>query len=209
MTTPDNDVGAEASAVAARLRKLVSLNEPANGGPYRGYAAEQFIATAAEAAALLEQFPALVARTSTEPMGLPQHVTPAMVGAYARRKRSSLVGFPTYAHDLAENAWQAFLSCLPTAPPTVEPAAVAVKPLEWQKYWAGTDENVCAWRAIGFGASGLTIWMDDLNWFTGTCENGKYANLDEAKAAKQADYEARIRSALVDPLNHKDPGVKS
>lgn len=39
---------------AARLRRLVSLNEPRNGGPYQGFAAEMCMDAMREAASILE-----------------------------------------------------------------------------------------------------------------------------------------------------------
>lgn len=40
--------------LAVRLRYLVSLNEPENGGPYGGYAAAEFVKAGAEAASAIE-----------------------------------------------------------------------------------------------------------------------------------------------------------
>lgn len=72
-----------------------------------------------------------------------------------------------------------------------------VKPLAWEKYWVGSRDEYKGWRATNAIGGHYTIWMDSDSWTEGTCEQGKYANLDEAKAAKQANYNARILSALV------------
>jgi len=46
-----------------RLRHLVSLDEQKNGGPYRGYAATEFVKAAVEAAARIEAAEASLALT--------------------------------------------------------------------------------------------------------------------------------------------------
>ncbi|MFG1302118.1 hypothetical protein V5F49_20220 [Xanthobacter sp. V3C-3] len=80
--------------------------------------------------------------------------------------------------------------------------AVKVKALEWEKYWAGGDDqgskSWMAWRPTNAitGSAALTIYMDGDSWTEGTCESGKFPDLDTAKQARQDDYERRILSAL-------------
>jgi len=56
----------DVAALVERLRFLVSLNEPQNGGPYQGYAAQKFIETANEAATALQSQADALAANETE-----------------------------------------------------------------------------------------------------------------------------------------------
>jgi len=49
------NVRAETQALLDRMRHLVSLNDPDHGGPYGGYAAEQFVSTMKDAIAEIER----------------------------------------------------------------------------------------------------------------------------------------------------------
>lgn len=75
--------------------------------------------------------------------------------------------------------------------------AVAVKALEWRSHAWGAEADGGRYRIEDNG----TNWTDDRYWLfvnVGLLSNhrSKFATLDEAKAAAQADYEQRIRSAL-------------
>jgi hypothetical protein len=77
-----------------------------------------------------------------------------------------------------------------------EPGAVAVKPLEWRYAPVPPCGEWLAPSAVGLycvplGRAGYTLRFRDRE------EVGDFHTLDEAKAAAQADYETRIRSALL------------
>ena len=74
-------------------------------------------------------------------------------------------------------------------------AEVAVKPVVWEKYWGGSNDDIPSWRAST--PVGLTLDVD----FAGE-RLEKHSDADPVRlAAKQAEafawYETRIRSALV------------
>ncbi len=83
------------------------------------------------------------------------------------------------------------------------PDAVKVKPLEWRdRYEKPLRENdliadsVCGQYVIRPSASnqGFRLWMPGMDYNRA----GVHLTVDSAKAAAQADYEARIRAALTD-----------
>lgn len=74
---------------------------------------------------------------------------------------------------------------------------VRVKPLEWRSHAWGCEADGGRYRIEDNG----TNWTDDRYWLfvdVGLLSNhrSKHATLDEAKAAAQAGYEARIRASL-------------
>ena len=72
-----------------------------------------------------------------------------------------------------------------------------VKPLVWE--WIGPD-----WRALDPWAESYTITMEDDGYLLiHDCliSHDVFATLDLAQAAAQADYEARIMSALLPPVS--------
>lgn len=87
------------------------------------------------------------------------------------------------------------------------PQPVAVKPLEWKTYRAdlrnGTPTEIHGFHEFG----SYTLSRNGAAWFVGSFDNmgrmrpvggiGGFKDKDTAKAAAQADYEQRIRSALV------------
>lgn len=77
------------------------------------------------------------------------------------------------------------------APPA---PAVAIKPLEWLEGWCGSDDDYPCWRAKTPFGPGISVS------FTGAKKHSDVDpdELKSALACRQADYEARIRSALVD-----------
>lgn len=86
------------------------------------------------------------------------------------------------------------------APPPIQgfsalPAGVKVKPLEWVEHWGGADDDLPSWR--GKNPLGLHVSVD----FIGKYKLDRHSDapqdeLEAAKAAAQADYSARILSAL-------------
>lgn len=79
------------------------------------------------------------------------------------------------------------------------PAQVAVKPLEWTKD-ENRDEEFPAWSAFPDDAASYRIfkaWWGMRGKWGYVCNGGFYHTEQDAKAAAQADYEARIRSALI------------
>ena len=79
--------------------------------------------------------------------------------------------------------------------PVTSGAEVAVKPVVWEKYWGGSNDDIPSWRAST--PVGLTLDVD----FAGE-RLEKHSDADPVRlAAKQAEafawYETRIRSALV------------
>lgn len=80
--------------------------------------------------------------------------------------------------------------------------AVAVKPLEWrgtEGVWLKADAGFGGvYRITEYSGMQKPFKLETHGWWSGSpC--GHYELLDEAKAAAQADYEQRIRSALVAP----------
>jgi len=72
---------------------------------------------------------------------------------------------------------------------------VEVKPLEWVEHWGGADDDLPSWR--GKNPLGLHVSVDFIGKYK--LERHSDAPQDElaaAKSAAQADYTARIMSAL-------------
>lgn len=77
-------------------------------------------------------------------------------------------------------------------------AQVAVKPLEWILD-ADRAEEFPAWSAFPHNAASYRIfkaWWGMRGKWGYVCNGGFYLTEQDAKAAAQADYEARVRSAL-------------
>ena len=80
---------------------------------------------------------------------------------------------------------------------------VAVKPLEWEQpdgpdgtAWLGHGTDMCQYY-IRFDTETASYWMPGERPLTDDDDSGEeFLSIDEAKAAAQADYEQRIRSAL-------------
>jgi hypothetical protein len=78
---------------------------------------------------------------------------------------------------------------------------VAVRPLEWRHYggsypeWRAYNSDV-KWDALIDKSKALCFGMFPL-FINGTWDGKKHDTIKAAKASAQADYEARIRSALV------------
>jgi hypothetical protein len=75
------------------------------------------------------------------------------------------------------------------APPMSE---VQVKPLEWEMFWKQDEEH----REIANPPIGDSYHVSARGWWFGLDVLNKCDGIEAAKAAAQADYEARIRSAL-------------
>jgi hypothetical protein len=105
---------------------------------------------------------------------------------------------PIKAREAVPVAWHVCEYRPLYASPQPEAYGVRVKPLEWKARWVGSNEDMRAWEPTNslISAPAFRIYMDGDDWETGTCDGGKHANLAAAKAAKQADYEARILAAL-------------
>ncbi|RWO22849.1 hypothetical protein [Mesorhizobium sp.] len=91
--------------------------------------------------------------------------------------------------DAAEKMCADFGQVYPlyASPVHAAPVPVAVKGLEWKDAGHG-----------GFGAMTAFGWahVDDNAFWSACVADGKASSIPAAKAAAQADYEARIRSAL-------------
>lgn len=85
--------------------------------------------------------------------------------------------------------------------------AVRVKPLEWeesegnfpsQRVWSF---DALKWMWIVQNDGGNFVWCEDVtpSWAPASNVRGVFPTLEAAKAAAQADYEARILSALALP----------
>lgn len=86
--------------------------------------------------------------------------------------------------------------------------ARAVKPLEWQSkvYRDGSETHVAAQP---FGQYSLHVPRKDLGpeiWASAPLSEIRWANLDAAKSAAEADYQQRILSALVTPTPENPNG---
>lgn len=81
---------------------------------------------------------------------------------------------------------RAALEAAEAARPKPEPVAVRVKPLEWHTYKSSMGYKVCAYDPFG-------MEFGRIDAGPGLSEK----QVEELKKVKQADYEARIRSALV------------
>lgn len=106
--------------------------------------------------------------------------------------------WPSDQESIRAQALTAIRAYLAAAPKTEPTAGVVVKPLAWEAFWFGSDEDTRAWRPSNsiVSKSIFIITMDGDSWDAGSCNNGRHVDLATAKGAAQADYEARIRSAL-------------
>lgn len=120
--------------------------------------------------------------------------------------RASLDGIAHLSYAEAEAAINAALAASP--PTAVEP--VAVKPLEWHyknengmKVWTAFDPFGHPFEHLTDRQGWWSSWR--LPAFTGQFEN-QFKDVNDGKAAAQADYETRIRSALATPStdHHED-----
>lgn len=98
-----------------------------------------------------------------------------------------------YKYVLPKNL-NAFLQ--PKAGPvkTAPAVAVKVKPLEWRQGYR--DENVDIFQALTLGGLYQVRTLNGVVWLDNLGAQVVYPSVEEAKAAAQADYEARILSAL-------------
>ncbi len=83
--------------------------------------------------------------------------------------------------------------------------ALHFKPLVWEPYWGGGNEDIPSWR--GKNPLGLSVDID----FAGTYSLEEHSDapadeLEARKVAKQAEYEARIRSAFTVPSSTAQTG---
>ena len=74
-----------------------------------------------------------------------------------------------------------------------QPVAWAVKPLEWRRGYC--DERVTIEQASSEGLYQVRA-LDGEVWLDAARQATRYATAEAAKAAAQADYDQRIRSAL-------------
>lgn len=73
-----------------------------------------------------------------------------------------------------------------------------IKALEWER------RTERFWKADPFRHVmhyGIEAHQSEFSWYLGLAFMGRVDTFDEAKAAAQADFEARIRSALVGEAN--------
>jgi len=91
------------------------------------------------------------------------------------------------------------------AAPPAPAQPVAIKPLEWVK---SKNSDVGHWHADTSAFECYEVWAEldgKSRWYAPYMNAGvTVENLEAAKAAAQADYEARIRSALLDPVKPVD-----
>lgn len=99
-----------------------------------------------------------------------------------------LHGLPGWLADTQRDI-EAAAAALPHMRPAAEP--VAIRALEWAQDGDTLVANSIVGRHQVFENDGQIWWSIGHLWF------GDNATLEAAKAAAQADYEARIRSALV------------
>ncbi|RWP31772.1 hypothetical protein [Mesorhizobium sp.] len=151
----------------------------------------------------------------TEATPLPELVLDAVVRTYKEAfaaKTYHILNTPsvgTYPIDIGDQATRAGLAAV-AALGTQPVPAVAVKGLEWEEDWSGSNEDIPSWR--GKNPLGLHVGV----CFAGRLFNGAQIErhddapvdvLESAKAAAQADYEARIRSALA-PATQAVPDMR-
>lgn len=113
--------------------------------------------------------------------------------------------------DMADNfraLADSIISVIPHAalPGTVQPVAVDVKPLEWHTFCSQSG-NCAAAASLGE----YIIQHEDALWELYIPHSDEhygdgYPTLDAAKAAAQADFEARIRSSLIPATMAGDGG---
>lgn len=72
---------------------------------------------------------------------------------------------------------------------------VQVKALVWEPHWTGGREA----REFAQTSIGADYHVNDEGWWQPQCAMNLCKNRSDAKSAAQADYEARIRAALVSP----------
>lgn len=120
-------------------------------------------------------------------------VTNEMIEAAAR----AICAAHGYRDPYIDTTWRKYvdharasLTAALAAAPVVE-----VKPLEWEEHWGGADDDLPSWR--GKNPLGLHVSVDFIGKYK--LERHSDAPQDElaaAKSAAQADYTARIMSAL-------------
>jgi len=111
--------------------------------------------------------------------------------------------------------WAAMLAAAPTHPKPdgigvkgLEPAPVGVKPLEWEQISRVPD--VITFKAESIVGAYLVWGVTGGQWTYSSMLRGFKAGFltaEAAKAAAQADYEARIRSALTSPASGERDSV--
>lgn len=99
------------------------------------------------------------------------------------------------------NSIRAYLAA---SPPATDRAGVKVKPLEWQRQHDELDEAISP-----FGPYQVRAENDGTFWWEFRGQGIEHRGLnfrtkDKAKAAAQADYDTRIRSALTQPDGEAD-----
>ncbi|MES0134482.1 hypothetical protein NKJ88_05895 [Mesorhizobium sp. M0016] len=114
-----------------------------------------------------------------------------MVDKYATSMYGRIVGVPDFVIKQHFSEFAAEIAALVTPVDHPEVVGVKIKPLEWNEDgWL--DGRAVKWLAVSFGYSWI-IRNDDHAFLCCGC---RYASLDRAKAAAQADFETRIRSAI-------------
>lgn len=130
--------------------------------------------------------------TSAQGKLVPVEPTDEMLDAYWEQTGESRE-MRARTHAYMRRYWSAMLTASPSpAASPASPSGVRVKPLEW----IGLSDSCIAHTP--FGVYKVAQAGETVNMFIARSELPKsfHATLDEAKAAAQADYEARILSAL-------------
>jgi hypothetical protein len=112
----------------------------------------------------------------------------------------SRIDVPDWKQDQAETSR---LPRKPPAPAAEQGVTVSVKPLEWEQpdgpegtAWLGHGTELCQYY-IRFDTETASYWMPGERPSSEDDDSAEeFMALDEAKAAAQADYETRIKSAL-------------
>ncbi len=118
------------------------------------------------------------------------------------RQKSCLVPYSVMIEVI-----QAVGADLPPPPGEAVPPAVKVKPLEW----VDLTGSGYAWNAINIaGIYGIRTNGPEEIWLTfdGNGMGGRFYNLEDAKAAAQADFERRILSALANAPSPGQPATE-
>jgi hypothetical protein len=137
-----------------------------------------------------------------------QHALSAASQAFQNRGIDIACPWDGDLDDLERERFDAMVAAIDaynelTHPPSGEDGEVKVKPLQWSRWDDGGEDAIFSCWATNCDPFTYAIvqYTDDGDFSLSGI--GRYASLDAAKSAAQADYETRIGSALLSTI--KEP----
>jgi hypothetical protein len=140
-----------------------------------------------------------VAANKARAEGRAEGIREASAALEAVKKHEFKLNGSTYYYVHLGQASHAIFDLLDAPSGVTQPAQVSVKPLEWDGNGEG---NYPTWWAIGLSfrakidKGSAEMYGDYPLFINGFWDKTKHKTLEAAKAAAQADYEARIMAAL-------------